>query len=494
MVSLPDHEGKLVELIASTFYDPYHYVMIAYPWGKKGTLLADETGPDDWQTEALKLIGSELLKIAETRAVGRDDVDNTVRIAVSSGHGVGKTALIAWIIDWWLSTRPYTQAVATAGTMTQLKTKLWREVKKWTDLAVNGHWFKWTATALALRSDPAKWMANAIPWSENNPQAFAGTHEKYVLYVYDEASTIADIIWEVSEGAFTTEGPHLWLAFGNPTQAIGRFREAWTRFKKRWITFEVDARRAKKANKKLLQQWIEDYGIDSDFVKVRVRGIPPASGPKQMIPMELVLKAIERTIEPGHVPWAIPKLMGVDPAGGGESQSVIVLRHGPLMLKDIKRYQEKDLLVFASHVANLINQWKPDVVFIDAIGLGKGVYDRLVQLGFSNVVACNSGDRSQTVDSLTFYNPRVEWWARMRAWLESADIPYDVVLRDELAAPQFNFDIQMHMRLESKDDMELRGIASPDTADALALTFAHPVPVKMGQMEDEGVETEPEVV
>jgi hypothetical protein len=482
-------DDELIERLGDFYWDPEGFVRYIFPWGESGTGLAEWDGPDTWQTEELRNIRNQFVRIARGELK-----TNTVRIAIASGHGIGKTALLAWLILWFMSTRAgKLQIVVTAGTMNQLKTKVWRELSKWHDLAINKHWFEWQATSFKLVSDPIKTVANAMPWSDNNAQSFAGTHEECVMYLFDEASTIGATIWETSEGAFTTKGPHLWMAFSQNTDPQGRFAQCWTKFKSFWQVREIDARKARMTDKTLFEQWRELYGEASDFFRVRVLGKLPKTGPKQFIGTDLVERAIERKIDPATVPRSIPLLMGIDPAAGGEARTKVVLRRGPLMLDGILTYDERDLMVLASHLAHKIQDLQPDVVFIDAVGIGQGVYDRLVQLGYANVVACRSGDQLATMDRKVYFNPRIEWWARMKEWLNVGSIPDDIGLRDELTAPEFYFDTQMRMLLESKVDMKLRGVASPDTADALALTFAHPVPVKMQMYTEDDVSTEPDV-
>lgn len=482
-------EERLGELIASCYADPLKWVHIAYPWGESGTFLANETGPDEWQTAALTVIGEEVRKAETLEEAERV----ALRLAVASGHGVGKTAFVAWIIQWFASTRPYPQIVVTANTRTQLTTKTWRELAKWHSVSINQHWFAWTATQFKLVARPDLWFATAVPWSVSNAQAFAGTHEAHVLMVFDEASNIEDIIWETAEGAMTTPGS-MWLALGNPIKNTGRFRECWTRFRDRWETFQVDARKAKKANQNEIRQWIEDYGIESDFIKTRVLGEFPSASPMQMIPVDLVDEAVAREVKWEHIPVSTPKLMGIDVARGGSAQSVLCFRQGPKLLKDILPYRIPDLMQLAAVIAKKINEFRPDVVFIDATGMGVGVYDRLVQLGFDNVVAVYTGDRKEVIEKRVYYNPRIESWARMKTWLRTADIPDHRPLREDLIGPEYFFDQAQLMRLESKDDLQARGIPSPDFADALALTFSQAVPVKRTYDYSDEYSNEPEVV
>lgn len=480
-------ESVLIEEMVACYSDPERFVYSMYPWGQPGTFLHDQTGPDEWQTDALRLLKEQV----EDRLAGVQDLTAAIRMAIAAGHGVGKTAFIAWIIHWFCSTRPYPQIVVTANTKTQLSTKTWRELAKWYQVSLNEHWFEWSATQFKLKAQPALWFASAIPWSKANAQAFAGTHEKHVLMLFDEASNIDDIIWETAEGAMTTPGA-VWIVVGNPIRNTGRFRECWTRFRRRWITFQVDARKAKMADKRQIAEWIEDYGIDNDFTRTRILGEFPKAGPLQMIPVDLVDAAVARDVPWRNIPETTPKLMGVDVARSGSNQTVIMFRQGPKLLPDIFKYRIADLMQVAARVAEKIREYRPDVVFVDATGMGWGVYDRLVQLGFDNVIPVLTGDRGEVRHKKLFYNPRIEAWASVKAWLKFADIPDDRELREDLIGPEYFYDTNNLMRLESKDDMISRGIPSPDCADALALTFAHPVPTKRGM--ESMATTEPDVV
>lgn len=496
MQAQTDNEQRLIEAILGFHNDPYGFVLFAWQWGAKGTELEREDGPDKWQTSVLQLLGWALRREGMFSKIAL----SAVRLAVASGHGIGKTALVAWIILWFISTRPNPQIVVTANTGTQLKTKTWRELAKWHLLAVNRHWFDWSATQFKLKSRPETWFATAVPWSEHNSSAFAGTHAAHVLMIFDEASEIADAIWEVAEGALSTGAldgnTTIWLAFGNPTKNTGRFRQCWTKFRKRWLTMQVDSRTAKKADKNWIRELIEDWGEDSDYVRVRVRGIFPRTGPKQFIGNDIVEAAQERNkkLEDKHIPSSTPKIMGVDVARQGSAQTVIVKRRGRKMHKDIKRFRIPDLMKVASMVAAEINEWDPDIVFIDAVGMGAGVYDRLIQLGYTNVVAVISGQTGEALAQPERHlNVRMEMWDRMKEWLKTGAIPEDKDLYEDLIGPELHYDEKMRMKLERKEDMEKRGLPSPDTGDALALTFAQPVPLKRDDVEAGGAQmTEPE--
>ena len=462
--------------------DPYEWVLACYPWGEPGPL-QPYAGPDKWQSRVLKGI--------------RDDIQSgksNIRICVSSGHGIGKTALVAWIIHWYISTHPNPQIVVTANTGTQLTTKTWRELAKWKNFAINGFMFDWTATSYRYRGQESTWFASAIKWSAHNSEAFAGTHEENVMMVFDEASGIDDIIWEVAAGAFTSHGG-IWLAFGNPTRNTGRFYEAaFGRQRKRWDTYVIDARDAQMRNDQLIKEWLEDWGEDSDYFRVRVRGLPPKQGPLQFISSAVVEAAIARDMPSVGISDRIPRLMGFDVARQGDDQSVILMRQGRKVLElldgdYIKRYNIRDITQLCLVVSKLIVENFPDIVFVDGTGIGAGAVDYLRALGHDNIVEVHAG--SAATDSKVFLNKRIEMWDRMRQWLDGADIPDDPQLMIDLTTPEFAFEQKTQkMKLESKEDMKKRGADSPDSGDALALTFYHSVPSKSAFVREGSYEPE----
>lgn len=446
-------EEQLVNDISELVYDPLGFVYYAYNWGEGA--LTGESGPDDWQAAELKKIGDNL-RTAE----------DAVQIAVRSGHGIGKTALISWIIHWFMSTRPHPQIPVTANTKEQLLNKTWRELAKWWKLGINKHWFNWTATRFYNINHPETWFASAVPWSKERSEAFAGTHEKHVLLLFDEASAIEDIIFEVAEGAMTTPGA-LWVVFGNPTRNTGRFSECFKKYRHRWLTTEVDSRTAKKANQKQIQKWIEDYGEDSDFVRVRVKGMEPRAGTLQFIPGDIVETALGRHYKQ-DVYLHAPKILALDVARFGDDQSVLIRRQG-LAATGLRKFRGLDTMTLSSIVVAEIRDYKPDAVFVDGVGIGAGVIDRLRQLKY-DVIEVNGGHSA--VDDTKYYNRRAEMWGKLKLWLEGGGaIPNDTELRDDLIGPEYGFDVKERIQLEKKTDMKKRGLASPDCGDALSMTF-----------------------
>lgn len=467
-----DVEGELIDLIGGFTRDALGFVLAAFPWGERGTLLADKTGPDQWQWDLLERVSS-----------GLGTLDEAIQEATASGHGVGKSALVAWLILWAMSTHADTRGVVTANTEVQLRTKTWAELSKWYGLCICKHWFRLTATALfALQPGHEKtWRIDAVPWSETNTEAFAGLHNegRRIIVVFDEASAIPDVIWETTEGALTDAGTEiLWFAFGNPTRNSGRFRECFGRFRHRWHTQQVDSRTVEITNKAQIAQWVADYGEDSDFVRVRVRGVFPRAGSTQFISGEDADAA--RTREVQTIP-SDPLILGVDVARFGDDETVLAFRRG----RDARAlawqsYRGLDTMQVAAHVAEASRLHKLAAIFVDEGGLGAGVVDRLKQLRVP-VIPVNFGAKpsNQAVGEMRVRNKRAEMWAMMRAWLPGGAIPDDHGLIADLTGVEYGFDENQAIQLERKEHMKKRGLASPDKADALALTFAYPVGMEL---------------
>lgn len=459
-------ELDLIEDIAGFFDDPYGFVLYVFPWGEPG-LMQEETGPDQWQCDILKDLGD---------AVRRNgDMGEAIRVAIASGHGIGKTTLIAWVILWFISTREFPQIPVTANTQHQLLHKTWRELSKWHRLAINKHWFQWTATKFAKVEYPETWFATAVPWSKNNAEAFAGTHEKFVLMIYDEASAIADVIWETSEGAVTTPGA-IWLAFGNMTRNNGRFFECFNKMKHRWITRQIDSRTAKKANRAQIDQWISDYGEDSDFVRVRVRGVAPRASIEGFIGQDLIdqCRGYVATILP-HM----PKVLSMDVARFGDDQSTVGIKQGR-KLRVLAKWREVDLVTAANRLIAFIEQEQPDAIVIDGDGIGGGVIDIVKARGFDRKsgrsILTEFHGAGTPNDPKKYSNRRAEIWGLMREAITAGfDMGDDADLVADLTGPEFFYVTKNGcdvIQLESKKDMKARGLSSPDVGDMFAQTFA----------------------
>lgn len=458
-------QAEFARDIAGFTHNPLAFAKYAFPWGSKG--LADSQGPREWQTRILDQVGQHLRNPATRH--------QPCQIAISSGHGIGKSALISMIINWALSTCEEAKVVVTAGTGDQLRTKTVPEVSKWFHQALNQNW--WDVQAKSIRFNSAKlqavWRADFITWSEHNTDAFAGLHNKgkRILLVFDEASAIGNKVWEVAEGALTDENTEIiWLAFGNPTQSTGRFRSCFGQFSKYWKTFQIDSRQVEGTNKEQYKRWLESYGEDSDFFRVRVRGEFPRSGTNQFIAPDVVAQCRKYRAE-GY--QGLPKILGVDVARFGDDKTVIMLRQGRKATL-LGKYRGLDTAQVAAHVDDFIQKENPDAVVVDSDGIGAPVFDQLKFRGYGRLaVEYHGGKPAHKVAA--YFNRRAEIWGLMRDWLMAgAEIPDDPELEMELTAPEYGFSPQSQVQLEKKDDMKARmpELGSPDCGDALAMTFA----------------------
>jgi hypothetical protein len=458
--------------------DPLAFVMAVFPWGQPNTALAHYKGPRKWQVD-------ELTKMRDHIRMNKERMKNkqeplVYKSAAASGRGTGKSALVAWLNLWMLSTRLGATCINTANTEAQLKSRTWAELGKWHTLSINAHWFDRTATKMVampwfekalkqqLKVDTGYYYAEAQLWSEEKPDAFAGAHNHYgMLVIFDEASGIPEAIWSVTEGFFTEPILHrYWFCFSNPRRNTGAFFECFHKHRNFWQRRHIDSRTVEGVDKGVLQSIVDKYGEDSDQARVEVKGEFPRQGDKQFISREIIDGAITREVVEDHY---APLMMGVDPARYGDDCTVIRFRQGrnarvipPVKLKGA------DNMRVANECADLIQRYNPDAVCIDA-GNGTGIIDRLREMGFK-VHEVWFGSKSEDPE---WSNKRTELWARMRDWLGGGCIDNDEDLIDDLSTPEYTFQTGSDkMRLETKEELKRKGFASPDNADALACTFA----------------------
>jgi len=461
--------------MASLRNDPLRFVHAAYPWGQPGPL-QDYGGPDRWQTELLADIGRE----ARARAFNGVDPVLPIREAISSGHGIGKSTTSGWIANWILSTRPHSVGTITANTYPQLETKTWPAILKWTKLSITAHWFIIGADKIAAKCSPDSWFVSAQTCRRENSEAFHGQHaaRSTSWYLFDEASAIPDEIWEAAEGGLT-DGEPMIFAWGNPTRNQGKFhRIVFGSDRNRWKQRVIDSRECRFTNKALIEEWVNDWGEDSDFVRVRVRGMAPRAGDFQFIDSERVWMAQKR---PPQCFPDDPLIAGFDVSGGGAAWNVIAFRRGldartipPIRLPG--EFTRGDRGPMLSKLAEVLGDkrigHKVAMLFVDS-AYGAPYVERLRSMGFHNVQEVNFGaaspDRHQA-------NMRAYMWNKMRDWLEHGAIVSDQVLENDLIGPCADRNRRDQLVLESKQDLQKRGIDSPDNADALALTFAAHVP------------------
>jgi hypothetical protein len=461
--------------------DPLRCVRYSFPWGS-GVLAGEDLR--GWQEEILGLIGKHLQSPYRCEPL---------KIAVASGHGIGKTALIAMVCHWAMSTCPDCRVLVTANTEDQLTTKTWPEMCKWFGMALNRGWWDISKTRItaAQAGHQDTWRLDRETWSEHNTEAFQGLHNmrKRILLVFDEGSAIPRSVWDVAEGALTDEETEIiFIVFGNPTQNGTPFADAFGINAHRWVTRHIDSRTVPGTNKGQIQRWLEDYGEDSDFFRVRVRGEFPRAGGLQYIAQDLVAQARKRKCEADGY-----KVMAVDVARSGYNQTVVGVRQG-LVFHILAKWRGLSIPDQSGRIAQLIMDEDPRYIIIDGDGIGGAVADHLRMLlpkphtprsewpktaltrwftthPWFTVQEFHGG--APPADKFMYFNKRANVWGDMKKWLELGQIDDDPELERDLTGLMYDTDNPKSViKLERKEDMRDRGIDSPDCADTLAMTFA----------------------
>ena len=415
--------------------------------------------PDKWQIDCL-------------RALAKHD-----RVAVRSGHGVGKTAVEAWTILWFLFTRPFPKIPCTAPTQQQLFNILWPEISKWlkqSELLKNI--FDWQKTKVQHILFPELWFATARTASK--PENMAGFHEEHLLFVCDEASGIDDSIYETIEGALTTQDAKLLLC-GNPTKTSGVFKRAFFEDRDLYYTIKVSSMATKRVASAYSIRLIKQYGLDSDVVRVRVLGEFPKAEPDGLIPLELIEKAMMKELD---VDYNAMLTIGADIARFGDDETVIVPRIAGKVL-GIFHYTKQDTTTTAGKIINLTTGFMKDYnkpfasIRVDDDGVGGGVTDMLNQTIYERklnieVIGCHNG--SSANDKEHYANWATEQWCGLKERLIDGDIelPRDDELSAQLSTRKYAINSRGQIILEDKKTYKKRIRRSPDRADALILAFS----------------------
>jgi hypothetical protein len=459
--------------------DPLGFVLHCYPWGQGE--LADFRGPDANQREFLESLGREVRE----RAFDGQHAVMPIRMAESSGHGTGKSAMGAWIANWILSTRPWSIGTVTAGTATQLEERTWSALHKWTRLCITADWWEQQSTGIYIKKElcrahesPHNWKAVAQTCREENAQSFAGQHAATSTswYLFDEASAIPDSIYKVAYGGLT-DGEPMMFVWGQPERNTGEFHNiSFGSLAERWNHRRVDSRTSLFTNKKLIAEWERDYGEDSDWFRVRVLGLPPTADELQYIDFARIQTARKRPVE---VLRDEPLIAGFDVSGGGAAWNVIRFRRG----LDARTYppvritgeQGRDRAVLIAKAAEVlrygVNGQPVAAMFVDS-AFGAAIVERLLTMGFRNVHEVNFGGNSPDVHCANY---RAFMWRQMKDWLGKGAVADDERFAQQLGSPGYHINRSNKLVIEAKQEMQKRGLASPDDADALALTFARAV-------------------
>jgi phage terminase large subunit len=425
-------------------------------WFVENVLKVENIEP--WQREELEALDSGVTKVS-----------------IKSGHGVGKTTLCAWLALHFLLFRDDVKIIVTSPSAKQLTDGLIPEIQKWINRLP-----PWMAKQLEVTSE----RMTRLPNSKNNfvsfrtarkenPEALAGVHATHVMIIVDEASGVDEVIYETGQGALSTVGS-IAILIGNPTRPSGFFYKTQTELSDLWRCRTVSCYDSSRVDPEYIESQKRTYGIDSREFKVRVLGQFPESGNDAVIPREFAASALDRDV----VPYEGERVWGLDPGRGGDPTGFV--DRGPNSVFAIEELRYDNLMQVVGW-AKL--RWdstparnRPSEIFVDTVGLGAGVADRLSELGLP-VVGVNVSETAAMADR--FMRLRPELWFAVRDWLEGRDVVISSKLAlakklvDELCSVEQKYTSNGKLDIESKDVMRSRGVASPNVADALALTFAN---------------------
>lgn len=419
--------------------------------------------PTDYQAEFL-------------RAVARGER----KISVRSGHGTGKSTAAAWAMLHFVLFRFPCKIVVTAPTSAQLFDALFAELVRWINALppTLRPLLNVTGDRVELAAAPEEAFISARTSRAETPEAMAGVHSQNVLLVVDEASGVPEQVFEAAVGSMSGEHATTVL-LGNPTRTNNTFHLTHTKLRAEWWTRRWSCLDSPLVSEKFIEEVKLRYGEESNAYRVRVLGEFPQADDDTIIPLHLAMAAVQRdvVIPPGarHV-WAL------DVARFGSDRTVLAKREGDAVLP-LTPWRGLDLM---QTVGRVHAEWnttapsaRPEAIFVDSIGVGAGVVDRLRELGLP-VRGINVSEAPAV--GVTYHNLRVELLFKVKQWLEgrSCLLPDDDELVAELTSIRYSFMSTGKMKAESKDDMKRRGLPSPDKADAVCLLFAGDAVTAMG--------------
>ena len=428
------------------------------------------------QLQGLKEM-DKLVQAKLKRAAGHDltseeeKYSKKIGLSIMSGHGTGKDCFASWIILWFLFCFPFPKIPCTAPTGHQLKDVLWGEISKWLRNSICKDFLTWQSDKIYFNEHKGKeWFAvartaNPRATAEEQGETLAGFHERFVLFVVDEASGVAAPVFKPIEGTLTGECNLVLLIF-NPTRSKGFAVESHQKDRARWACLQWNSEESELVSKEQVESMAKKYGRESNTYRIRILGLPPSTDEHILIQYDWAMDAINREIDPMDTD---PDVFGFDVGGGGD-ESVIVHRRGSIVypIEGCNFDKSEELTGWA--LRRLLDI-SPKFCMVDTIGIGWGIAGNLrSRQSTTDVLDINVSEGAS--QDKRFYKLRDELWWRLREDFEYGriSIPDDALLIAELTTIKFEERPDGKIQIESKKDMKTRGVESPNRADALCLT------------------------
>jgi len=414
--------------------------------------------PQEWQKNAMRMIVN----------------GENIRNAVKSCHGPGKTALLAWLILWWVSTRPFPRVACTAPTEHQLNDKLWPELHKWYRQSKGElwRWFEWEKTRFYLREESEEWFAVArvarvvkTESSAGEAWGMQGFHSEHMLFLIDEASGVDDAVWGAVEGALSTETEVKVVACGNPNNPKGWFFKAFNKHKAQWNRMTISYRDSPNVSNKWAADMIEMYGLEHPWVRVKVLGEFPNTLEHGLFNYNMLESAQSLKLE--RDPNAFITL-GVDVARYGDNNTVFTVAVGGAV-QSMKKYSGLDTAEVALEAEFVGKKIGADYIVIDADGVGAGTVDTIRPLLKGSSIKLIEWHGSESaLSSGRFANTRTElaWLARDGLAEKRISIPNDEALLRQGSVVRYIFDRANRIQLEKKEKIQDLIGESPDELDS----------------------------
>jgi len=400
------------------------------------------------------------------------------RISIASGHGIGKSATISWLMLWYLFCFKDCQIACTAPSAEQMNDVLWKEAMKWIQKMPEPiqEKYQWTGSHIRISESPETWFARAKTARKEAPEALAGVHAEHVMLLVDEASGVPEEIYNTAEGSLTEDNT-LVILISNPTRLVGYFYDTHHREQEHWQTLSFSTIDSPlKSSQKYEIDMARKHGKDSDEYRIRVLGEFPAeenADEKGYLPL-LSRKDINfmpdnyefRQTEGGS------KRLMIDPAGEGRDKSVWAIRDR-FVMKKLGEEAISTPKTIARRTMEYMDQYGilPENVFIDGYGVGAKVAQEIaVNPDYGRINVILTGEKAE--DPEVYLNIRAESAFRLRQWLrDGGQIIDSPVWERELFAIRYKRNLAGKIQLMDKVSMKKLLNASPDNFDAISLGF-----------------------
>lgn len=429
-------------------------------------------GKDVWDKQA-----DLLRRIAKNR-----------RVAVRSGHKIGKSLSACIVALWFAVTRPGARVILTSASNRQIREILWRELKAlYRDALVDlgGH----------LADTPAgglRWSngSEIIGFSTDEPERMAGLSGPHLLFVCDEATGIPDEIFEAIEG--NRAGGAYVVMFSNPTKTSGTFFGAFHDAADLWDRVRVSSEETINAEcgeiiipglatADFVAEKVREWGRESSLFRVRIGGDFPTHSSNSVVGLDDVFRST-RDWNPLSARLAKGSLVaGLDVARYGDDENAICLRRDDTVPVPIHILGPGDGPDVAGKALDYVyDHMNPEeredptqvVLCVDIKGPGASPYDFLRYNETLPLTIVGVDVSARPRNPRKYFNTRAEMWFRAAEWFRDGGLmPHDAKLENELLAHTYLFRSASQVQIVSKEDVRKIIKRSPDRAESLCLTF-----------------------